>query len=181
MKSGTYIEWQDYPYWRPGIDRNIHQRKVGSQLMRVGMYATVGGTEFSVRADYYAIIVFVTEPPPGSAGWEPTSMDRWAKRISRDEVTRLFEVHTDANFESLPVSVDYVDHKTGKAGIIAAPGAGGAGQQIAHPPHGDLSPMHGNAASLDGWYGNVDIDRLADIREYVEELDLFKFGNPRTS
>jgi len=96
-------------------------------------------------------------------------------------VSRLVEVHTDATFESLPVSVDYVDHQTGKAGIIAAPGAGGAGQQIAHPPHTDLSPMHGNAASLDGWYGNVDIDRLTDVRESVEELDLADYGNPRPS
>lgn len=41
--------------------------------------------------------------------------------------------------------------------------------------------MHGNAASLDGWYGNVDIDRLTDVRESVEELDLADYGNPRST
>ena len=41
--------------------------------------------------------------------------------------------------------------------------------------------MHGNAASLDGWYGNVDIDRLTDVRESVERLDLADYGNPRPS
>lgn len=147
--------------------------------MRRGTYAVVDGSEYSAGADFYSIKIYSDSRPADQRPWRQKWDGRWVCDVSRDDITRLFEVITSASFDSLPVTVDKINRKTGKIGIIAQPGAGGAGQQIAHPPHKDLSPMYGNAASLDGWYGNVDIDRLTDVRESVEELDLADYGNPR--
>lgn len=147
--------------------------------MRVGTYAVVDGTDYTASADYHSIELFADTRPADQRPWTQMWDGEWVRDVSRDDISRLYRVWAYATFDSLPVTVDQVDRKNGKIGVIARPGAGGAGQQISHPPHKDLSPMHGNAASLDGWYGNVDIDRLTDIRESVEELDLSKYGNPR--
>lgn len=146
--------------------------------MRVGTYGVMDGTVYRARASYYSIKVFSDTRPPDQRPWSEMWDGRWVLDASRDDITRLYQVWTEATFDSLPVTVDQINRETGKIGIIAEPGAGGAGQQLAYPPHKDLSPMHGNAASLDGWYGNVDIDRLTDIRESVEELDLSRYGHP---
>ena len=146
--------------------------------MRTGIYAVVDGAEYTASADYYSLTIFSDSRPPDQRPWRELWDGEWACDVSRDDITRLYRVWAYATFDSLPVTVDNVDRKTGKIGIIAKPGAGGAGQQLAYPPHKDLSPMHANAASLDGWYGNVDINRLTDIRESVEELDLSRYGHP---
>ena len=149
--------------------------------MRVGTYAVTDGTDYTARADYYYIELFSDTRPTDQHPWTQMWDGRWVCDVSRDDITRLYRVWAYATFDSLPVTVDRVNRENGKIGIIARSGAGGAGQQIANPPHKDLSPMHGNAASLEGWYGNVDIGRLTDIRESVEELDLADYGNPRPS
>lgn len=149
--------------------------------MRVGKYAVMDGTDYTARADYYSIELFSDTRPADKHPWTQMWNGRWVLDASRDDITRLYRVWAYATFDSLPVTVDRVNRENGKIGIIARPGAGGAGQQIAHPRQKDLSPMYANAASLDGWYGNVDVDRLTDIRESVEELDPADCRNPRQS
>lgn len=150
--------------------------------VRVGKIAVVDGIEYPARADYRNIWL---KPAPGSptpAGWRSVDDNgNFDASISRDRVSALLEVTTVATLDSLRVQVLDVDDTTQTAGIFRSPGGGDASFQVDHPPHPELHPMAGNAASIDGWYGRVPCDRLTDVTETVRPLDLSKFGNARTS
>lgn len=146
--------------------------------VRAGQYATVGGTEHRARASYRKIWLYVPATDPRPDGWIDTGQGEWSTEVTRDEVTSLVKVRTRARLDSLPVDVLEV-FPDGQVSVLASPGAGGAGAQLDHPPHAELSPLHGNAASLDGWIGRVAPERLTDVVESVEELDVTRFGVPR--
>lgn len=147
--------------------------------MKVGFRAVVDGVEYPADAEYRHIWIYSTTEPPDQHGWEAFWDGRWRREVTQDQVTRLFEVRTRATFESLPVTVQSIDPKTGMVAIIASAGGGGADFQLAHPPHHELSPIHENAASLQGWYGEVAPDRLSQVQESVEERDVSNYGVPR--
>lgn len=150
--------------------------------VRVGKIAVVDGVEYPARADYRNIWL---RPAPGSptpAGWRSVDDNGdFDPTISRDQVSALLEVTSVATLDSLRVQVLDVDDTTQTAGVFRSPGGGDSSFQIDHPPHPDLHPMAGNAASIDGWYGRVPYSRLTDIVETVRPLDLSTFGNPRGS
>jgi hypothetical protein len=139
----------------------------------------VDGHEYPADAQYRRIWVYSTTPPPDHDGWVPYRDGRWRREVTQGQVTRLVEVRARATFESLPVRVQSIDPTTGMVAIIAAPGGGGASFQLAHPPHSELSPIHDNAASIEGWYGEVEPHRLTDVRSSTEELDVSLYGIPR--
>lgn len=149
-------------------------------LVRVsaGQYATVDGTEYKARASYRKIWLYLPTTDPRPDGWIDTGRGEWSTEVTRDEVTSLVKVRTRARFGSLPVDVLEI-FPDGQVSILANPGAGGAGAQLARPPHAELSPLHGNAASLDGWIGRVAPERLTDVVESVEQLDVSLYGIPR--
>lgn len=146
--------------------------------IRAGKYATVGGIEYRARASYRKIWLYLPATGPRPDGWIDTGKGEWSTEVTRVEVTSLVKVRTRARFDSLPVDVFEV-FPDGQVMILASPGAGDAGAQLDHPPHSELSPLHGNAASLDGWVGRVAPERLTDVVESIEELDVTRFGVPR--
>lgn len=147
--------------------------------MRIGHYAVVGGHEYPADAEYRHIWVYSTTPPDDQDGWEASRDGRWRREVQQSDVTNLVHVTTVATFDSLPVNVLSVDSATGRVAIIASPGPGPADEQLAHPPHRELSPVLDNAASIEGWYGEVEPRRLTDVRSSTEELDVSLYGIPR--
>lgn len=147
--------------------------------MRLGHYAVVDGREYSAHAEYRHIWIYSTAPPPDHCGWATSRDGRWRREVTPGQVSRLVEVRARATFESLPVRVQSIDPTTGMVAVIAAPGGGGASFQLAHPPHSELSPILDNAASIEGWYGEVEPHRLTDVRSSTDELDVSLYGIPR--
>lgn len=147
--------------------------------MRLGQYAVVDGHEYPADAQYRRIWVYSTTPPGDQEGWETSRDGRWRREVPQSDVTSLVHVTAVATFDSLPVHVLSVDSTTGRVAIIASPGPGPADEQLAHPPHPELSPILDNAASIEGWYGEVEPQRLTGIRSSTEELDVTLYGIPR--
>lgn len=153
------------------------QTRRSTVRVRVGQYATAGGTEHRARASYRKIWLYLPTTDPRPDRWIDLGQGEWSTEVTR-EVTSLVKVGTRARLDSLPVDVLEV-FPDGQVSVLASPGAGGAGAELGHPPHAELSPLHGNAASLDGWIGRVAPERLTDVVESVEQLDVSRFGVPR--
>ena len=147
--------------------------------MRIGHYAVVDGREYPADAQYRHIWIYSSTSPPDHDGWAPFWDGRWRREVQQSEVTSLVHVTTVATFDSLLVTVLSVDRTTGKIGFVASPGPGPADKQLAHPPHSELSPILDNAASIEGWYGEVEPHRLTDVRSSTAELDVSLYGIPR--
>lgn len=147
--------------------------------MRLGHYAVVDGREYPADAQYRHIWIYSSTPPEDQDRWEASPGGRWRREVQQSEVTSLVHVTTVATFESLRVTVVSVDRTTGKIAFVASPGPGPADKQLAHPPHSELSPILDNAASIEGWYGEVEPHRLTDVRSSTEELDVTLYGIPR--
>lgn len=147
--------------------------------MRIGHYAVVEGHEYQAHAEYRHIWIDSATPPEDQDGWEVFRDGRWRREVQQSDVTSLVHVTTLATFDSHRVNVLSIDHRTGKVAFVANPGPGPADKQLAHPPHSELSPILDNAASIEGWYGEVEPHRLTDIHSSSEELDVSLYGIPR--
>lgn len=147
--------------------------------MRAGLYAEYNGREF--RADAYDQSVRVSLPSSETrpSGWlaQPGGRE-WYLVVSRKAVARLFSVRTTAALDGLSVKVVDLDNVRGSALVHAVyPESTSVHDQLVRPLHPDLE-LDNDGPTASNWFGWIEIGRLVDVEETVEELDPLRAETP---